>query len=189
MDGPFRLEKAATTPTPATISLNREAGANIVFGYRVEQDFDLAKEQRRDRLWWVLIAGGVLWSLYLWSGAFHGWTERPFVTEILQGWLATSLFYGDNFYVRRKADLSKLWLWKAIIATIPFHALYLAFIFWSDRAFPHVMTKIIVFFPVLTLGFAIESVNMQRLIDHFKPASSGDAGVAPTDGRFPLSRF
>jgi hypothetical protein len=141
-----------------------------LFGYRLEPDFDVAKEQRRDRWTWAFFGGLALCYLYLWSGAFHGWTEPPFLIEILQGWIATSLFYGDNFYIRRGGDLRKPWLWKAVIAVTPIHVLYLAAIFWSDRAFPQVMRKIIVFLPVLALGFAIESIKMQRLIDHFKPA-------------------
>jgi hypothetical protein len=72
-----------------------------LFGYSVEQDFDLALEQRRDRLAWLLLGGTMLCGLYLFTG-------RPFDTALFQGWIATSLFYGDNFYVRRWKDLPRL---------------------------------------------------------------------------------
>ena len=137
----------------------------MLFGYSVEQDFDLAKEQRRDRLGWLLLGGTALCGLYLFTG-------RPFATELFQGWIATSLFYGDNFYVRRRANLPKLWLWKSILITVPFHVLYLAGIFWLDRAIPQLMTKALVFMPVVGVGFAIESITMQPLIDRFKPTEA-----------------
>ena len=72
-----------------------------LFGYSIEPDFDLALEQRRDRLWWLLLGGTALCLLYLFTG-------RPFATELFQGWLATSLFFGDNFYVRRRRDLRQV---------------------------------------------------------------------------------
>jgi hypothetical protein len=138
----------------------------MLFGYGVEQDFDLATEQRRGNMWWPLLGGTALCLLYSFTG-------RPFATELFQGWIATSLFYGDNFYVRRGMDLSKLWLWKAILITVPFHVLYLSGIFWLDRAVPQLMTKVIIFLPVLALGFAIESIKMQTIIDRFKPSEVG----------------
>jgi hypothetical protein len=140
----------------------------MLFGYGVEQDFDLATEQRRNRMWWPLLGGTVVCLLYLFTG-------RPFATEILQGWIATSLFYGDNFYVRRGKDLPRLWLWKSIFTTVPFHMIYLSGIFWLDRTLPQLMTKAIVFMPLLALGFAIESIKMQTLIDRFKPAEAASS--------------
>lgn len=131
----------------------------------MEQDFDLAKEQRRSRVGWVLAGGLLLSVIYLFLG-------RPFAVEVFQGCVATVLCYGANFYVDRKKYLSKLWLWKAIIATVPLHTAYLAILFWSDKAFPNVMTKAIVFMPVLLLVFAIEVILIDRIVDHFKPPST-----------------
>jgi hypothetical protein len=136
----------------------------MLFGYGVEQDFDLGIEQRRDRLGWLLFGGTALCIAYSFTG-------RPFDTEIFQGWIATSLFYGDTFYVRRRQALSKLWLWKSILMTVPIHALYLAGIFWLDRAIPQLMTKVAFFLPVIAVGFAIESIVLQPLIDRFKPST------------------
>src|SRR2546430_5350828 len=101
------------------------------------------------------------------------------VAQIFQGWLATSFFYGEIFYVRRRAHLGKPWLRKAIIATIPFHAVYLTALFWSDHAFPQVMTKAMVFIPVLALGFAFESVQMGRIIDRFRLTSMKQESGSP----------
>jgi hypothetical protein len=137
----------------------------MLFGYGIEQDFDLALEQRRDRLWWLLLGGTALCILYSISG-------RPSDTQLFQGWIATALFYGDNFYVRRGKDLRRLWLWKSILVTVPFHVLYLAGMFWLDRAVPQLMTKAFIFIPVVALGFAVESITMQPLIDRFKPTEA-----------------
>jgi|SRR5271155_1271384 len=137
----------------------------MLFGYSVEPDFDLALEQRRDRLGWLIFGGTALCGLYLFTG-------RPFATEFFQGWIATSLFYGDNFDVRRRKDLPRCRLWKSILITVPFHALYLAGIFWLDRVVPQLMTKAFIFIPVVALGFAIESIAMQPLIDRFKPSEA-----------------
>lgn len=142
-----------------------------LFGYRVEPDFDITKEKRTDRVGWAIYGGTALCLVYLTWG-------RPFAAEIFQGCLATILFYGDNFYVRQRNALGKLWLWKAISATIPFHVLYLAGMFWTDWAFPEVMTKAMVFIPLVGVGFAVESVLMEGLIKRFKP-SAVDAASSP----------
>ena len=40
------------------------------------------------------------------------------------------------------------------------------------RAVPQLMTKAAVFIPVVGVGFALESVAMQPLIDRFKPSEA-----------------
>jgi hypothetical protein len=137
----------------------------MLFGYPVEQGFDFAMEQRRDRLGWLLLGGTVLCVLYSFTG-------RPFDTELFQVWIATGLFCGDTFYVRRREALSKLWLWKTILLTVPVHVLYLAVVIWSDRTFPQLMTKVAFFLPVIAVGFALESIAMQPLIDRLKPSEA-----------------
>jgi hypothetical protein len=99
-------------------------------------------------------------------------TGAPFDTEIFQAWIATSLFYGDTFYVRRAKDFPQIWLWKSILVTVPLHALYLSAIFWLDRAIPQLMTKVAVFLPVIAIGFALESIWIKPLIDRCKPADT-----------------
>jgi hypothetical protein len=136
----------------------------MLFGYHLEADFDIAIEQRRDRLTHALIGLLIVCVLYLFSG-------EPYATEVFQGCIATGLFYGENFYVRRRDDLGQVWLRKVILATIPLHVLYLAAFFWSDKTFPSVMTKSIAFMPILALGFAIESILVDGIITRLKPAS------------------
>jgi hypothetical protein len=137
----------------------------MLFGYGIEDDFDLGVEQRQDRLGWLLLGGAALCVVYSFTGG-------PFDTEIFQAWIATSLFYGDAFYVRRAKDFRQIWLWKSILMTLPIHALYLFAIFWLDRLIPQLMTKVAVFLPLIALGFAIESITMQPLIDRFKPSTA-----------------
>jgi len=91
---------------------------------------------------------------------------------MFQGWIATSLFYGDNFYVRRSADLTRLYLFKLLVISIPVHVVYLFLIFWLDRKLPELKTKAIIFIPVLAVGFAIESIQMRTGIDRFKPSET-----------------
>jgi hypothetical protein len=141
-----------------------------LFGYQVEPGFDLEQEQRRDRLNWPFIGGGIVWLVYLFAGG-------SYAVELFQGLVATILFYGDAFYVRRAKDLDMQWLWKAIVATLPLHALYLGGIFWFDKMFPTVMHKGIIFLPILALGFAIESILVQRLVDAFDSAVNHPAKI------------
>jgi hypothetical protein len=130
---------------------------STLFGYRIDPDFDLAKEQRRDRVGWVMWAGVALAMAYDLSGGRFG-------VEAFQGVVATSLFYGASFYADRRNALGKLWLWEIIFATVPLHVIYLAVLFWTDIRFPDVMTKAFVFIPVLSLCFAIESILVDRIV-------------------------
>jgi hypothetical protein len=137
----------------------------MLFGYPIEPDFDLAKEQRRDRVGWVLMAGVVFFGVYLFSGL-------PYPNEVFQAWFATVLFYGASFYVKRRNELGKPWLSKLIMASVPMHVAYLAALFWSDHTFPNVMTKAMVFMPVIAFAFAIESIVIDRMADWFKPSKA-----------------
>ena len=132
-----------------------------MFGYPIEPDFNLSKEQRRDRVGWALIGGSVLCIVYDFSGLPHS-------LEVFQACFATVLFYGANFYVNWKNDLAKPWLWKTILASIPVHVAFLASIFWSDRSFPTLMTKAIVFIPVLSVTFAMKCVLIEGIARRFR---------------------
>jgi hypothetical protein len=134
-----------------------------MFGYRVEENFDLAKEQRRDRLWWVAVAGiCLLCVLYV---------IHPFSAAILQGYFLTSMCYGDSFYVQRKDNLGNPWLWKAIFATIPLHLLLLLGIVWLDWAFPNFFPKVLVCGPILIVTFGIEGVLFDWIVGRFSPSN------------------
>jgi hypothetical protein len=135
----------------------------MLFGYEVDPDFDLGKEQRTDRVSWFIYAAVAVCAVYLFAGGH-------FVDEVLQGSVATILCYGANFYANLRSSMNKPWLWKAILATIPLHVGYLALIFWSDRVAPEAMTKALVFIPVLGIGFGIESVLIDHIVAHFKPS-------------------
>ena len=141
-----------------------------MFGYHVDADFDLAKERRRDHVGWILISGTLI-ALFF-SGNLRA--------ELTQAYFSTVLCYGANFYVDRRDQLGKLWLWKAIFVTVPPHLLYLAAVFWSDRQFPDVMTKAFIFIPLLAVGFAIESVLIDRIAERLKPSSTGPADMPVT---------
>lgn len=143
------------------------------FGYPLEADFDIAKEQRRDHLKWSLAAVLVLGLLYLFSG-------RPFAVRVFQVLFATTLYYGENFYVRRRDKFGEAWFWRALLATIPFHALYLAILLWSDTAFPNVMPKSTVVVPLLFLGFGIESALLDSFVNRFGGWQAGGPDNIPT---------
>ncbi len=132
-----------------------------MFGYPVEENFDLAKEQRRDRLKWIVVGGiSLLCVLYV---------IHPFSAAILQGYFLTSLSYGDSFYVQRRDNLGKPWLWKAIFATIPLHLLLLLGIVWLDWTFPDFFPKVLVCGPILFVTFGVEDVLFDKIVDRFSP--------------------
>jgi hypothetical protein len=140
-------------------------------GYPMDSNFELSKDQRRVRLKWFLVGGFILCLIYMFSG-------RPYEVEVFQTFLASGLSYGDGFYVVRGNDLRKPWLWRAILATVPLHIAYLTVLFWSDKAFPTVMTKALAFVPVLALGFVIESKVFDWVVDRFNP-SNDEQEAAP----------
>lgn len=139
-----------------------------LFGQQIEPDFDILKEERNDagkRVFWV---GFILLLAY---GLF-----RNLALEVIQAYVATVVFYSLAFYVNWGTQLRKWWLWKAILASLPMHAVYLCFLFWSDKAYPQTMTKGIAFAPVLILGCATETALANKLIDLFKPRVTPQAG-------------
>ena len=134
-----------------------------LFGYQIEPDFDEAKEDRGSRASMFLVGGGLVAIVYLFLGF-------PFATQVFQGLFATILPYGSSFYVDRQTNLRRLWVWKAILATLPIHTVYLVVIFYSDAKLPGLMMKAAVFIPVLALGFALESgLVFDRIVKHFGP--------------------
>lgn len=138
-----------------------------MFGYRIEENFDLAKEQRRDRLMWVMGTGLCLLILTYFI--------RPFSMAIFQGYLLTSVVYGDNFYVMRKDKLREPWLWKAILATIPLHVFFIIVIIELDKSLPSLFPRIIVWLPSLTLAFAFENLLFDGIVHRFCPSNAASA--------------
>jgi hypothetical protein len=136
-----------------------------LFGYQLEADFDSGKEQRRNHLWWLFLSGLVLCLVCLF------FMEKISATQIFQGWVATSLFYGENFYVRQKL-FDDPWLWKAMLATIPLHVCLMTGLFWLDMSYPSVTTKAVVFLPAIVVILAFETILAERIIGSFKPAAA-----------------
>jgi hypothetical protein len=135
-----------------------------LFGQQIDPNFDLAKEQRQDRVGWALLAATGCSILYELLGG-------PVGTLVFQGCLATVLFYGANFYANRRNSLRELWLRKTIVASVPLHIVYLAALFWSDKLIPGTMSKPLVFMPIIGVGFAVESILFDKIADHFKSQS------------------
>jgi hypothetical protein len=92
----------------------------------------------------------------------------PFSLQIFQGFVATWMFYGENFYVRNKGHLRSFWLWTVILLTAPIHA------------FPGPMKKAIVFVPVLAVGVVIETYWIQKIIKRVELSNTKDAGAPST---------
>jgi hypothetical protein len=137
-----------------------------LFGIEIEPDFSMAKEQRSGQLRYVFWGGFFLVLAYAFFDAFD--------VRVFQVYLATVVCYGLTFYVARGNYIRTRWLWKAIAASLPIHALYLAAIFWADKASPQGMTKPVVFIPALTFGAAIESFVFDAIADRFKPPNPKD---------------
>jgi hypothetical protein len=97
--------------------------------------------------------------------------EKISATQIFQGWVATSLFYGENFYVRKNC-FNEPWLWKAMLATIPLHISLLTGMFWLDMRYPAVTTKGIVFLPMIAAILVFETILAERIIGSLKPATA-----------------
>lgn len=132
-----------------------------LFGIDLEPDFSMAKEERSGQFKYVLWGGFLLTLVY---SFFHASDVRLF-----QAYIATAVCYGMTFYINRGNYLAKLWLWKSIIASLPIHALYLAAIFWADKASPQGMTKPVIFIPALTVGCAVENSLFGAIADRFQP--------------------
>jgi hypothetical protein len=133
-----------------------------MFGYPIEANFDLAREERRDRLMWVM---GTVLCLLIITYFIH-----PFSMAIFQGYFLTSLVYGDSFYVVRKDKLKELWIWWAILATIPLHVFFIIAIVGLDKTLPSIFPKIIVWIPALTLVFGVEDLLFDGIVDRFCPS-------------------
>jgi hypothetical protein len=137
-----------------------------LFGIDLEPDFSMAREERSGQLRYVVWGGFLLVLVYAFFDAFD--------VRVFQAYLATVVCYGLTFYVKRGNYFRKLWLWKAILISLPIHVLYIAAIFWADKASPQGMTKPVVFIPALTLGGAIESLIFDAIADRFKPPDTKD---------------
>ena len=134
---------------------------STLFGQRLEPEFDIEKEKRSGRVGWAIFGGLAVAALYEVFGGRFG-------VEAFQGLTATILCYGANFYVPYRKELLKWWLWKAVLMTVPLHVAYLAGLFWTDGAFPSLMTKAAIFIPVIALAFVFESLIIDQIVSYFR---------------------
>jgi|ERR1051325_1962952 hypothetical protein len=130
-------------------------------GYQVEEGFDLSVEQRRDRLWWVVVGGCALLGLV--------YVIHPFFLAIFQTYCLSLLSYGDTFYVHPKKFLRGTKLWKVVLQTIPVHLIFLAGFVALDLALPQFATKVIVSLTVLYICFGVECVIFDKIRDRHAP--------------------
>lgn len=108
-------------------------------------EFDITKEQRGDRLWWVIWGVGamllVIGALYL--------NERGEI-RLLHVFVLNLLVYGTLLYVDNLEDLKKPWLWKAVLFTIPIHIVCVVLLWLWDADVPNsgwaIMNRILTFF-------------------------------------------
>jgi hypothetical protein len=134
-----------------------------MFGYRLESDFDLGKEQRRDRLWWCLVGSlcllGVLFLIH------------PFSRMVFIGYSLTVLSYGDSFYVRRRDKIQERWFWKSVLATVPLHLIFLGAIGCLAWAGPGFLTSALGSLGFVVICFGCESVLFDSIADRFERAT------------------
>ena len=95
------------------------------------ETLNLDKEQRRERLQWVLY--GVSSMLLVVCGFYM---QERVELRILHAYALTVLTYGALIYVEEFQHLKRLWLWKGVLATIPLHSVFLAGLFWWDAQVP-----------------------------------------------------
>ena len=135
-----------------------------MFGYALEENFDLAKEKRRSRLMWACGIGLTL--LIVLRFVLH------FSVAIFQGYLITSLAYGDRFYVSRRDHFREIWLWTGLLLTVPIHLVIVIGFVGLDRFAPEFFSKVFVYFPVVIVVFAVESIVFDRILDRLHPKVS-----------------
>jgi hypothetical protein len=140
------------------------------------QDLDLDKEQRRERLTWIVLGIGAM--LLVIGGFFL--SERSEI-RVLHAYLLTIITYGILLYVDNFANLKKFWLWRAVLATIPLHLVCVSILFWWDARVPTSsgfanLGRVWLFVAVEVLAF---SAIVERL----------GRGLASDAPRQPISRF
>lgn len=133
-----------------------------MFGYRVEPDFNLGREQRRDRLWWVMVAGLCVLGVFF---LIHPFSRMVFIAYSL-----TFLSYGNCFYVKRNDKVGEKWLWKAVLATLPLHFLILGGIGWVIWTLPGFAKTAISSVAFVAICFAVESELFDSIAGRFEPS-------------------
>jgi len=132
------------------------------------EDFDLEKEQRRERLGWVFYGVGAM--LFVVCGFYM---QERVEQRVLHAYALTVLCYGVLLYVEEFEHLRMLRLWKGVLATIPLHIAFVASLFWWDAKHPQLANSVM-FVYALWPVFVVEIVIFTMIIDHFKASASPD---------------
>jgi len=137
---------------------------------QIENDLDLGKEQRTERLKWVLYGVGamafVLGNYFL---------QDRVVDWVVHASSLTILCYGFILYVHEIEHIRELWLWKSVVTTIPLHLAFIASLFWWDTRFPSLAHSGFQFVGVLFTAFAVELFFFLPIFEHFRSSSFSGA--------------
>lgn len=133
------------------------------------EGFDLEKQQRFERLGWVIYGVGAM--LFVVCGFY---LQERVEERVLHAYGLTVLSYGALLYVEEFDNLRRLWLWKGVLATIPLHIMFVAGLFWWDAKHPRLAHSGVTFVYALWPVFVAEFVIFTLIIDHFKASASPD---------------
>lgn len=149
--------------SPKAAEQHREVARITIAG---EEGSDAGKEERENHLKWSL--GGVatlLLVFYVLGGIF----PRGVWLYVLKVSLFTAFCYGHLLYVEEKEHIRESWVWKAVLATIPFHVAFLGIVVGIDRAAPYLASNAIVFLFVLWAFGWVETKLMDQITDNYQP--------------------
>jgi len=132
-------------------------------------EFDLEKEQRRERLKWVFYGVGAM--LIIVCGFYMQERSEQYV---LHAYGLTVLCYGALLYLEEFEHLRRLWLWKGVLTTVPLHIAFVASLFWWDAKHPQLAHSGFMFAYALWPIFVVEMMIFSMIIDHFKAGASPD---------------
>lgn len=147
-----------------TAGQDREASPGITIAG--EQDLDLEKEERETYLEWSL--GGVA-ALLLVIYKLRGISLGEVWLYVLKVSLFTAFCYGHLLYVQEKEYIRESWVWKTVLATIPFHIAFVGIIVGIDRTAPYLASNAIVFLFVLWAIGWVETKLMDQIADDYQP--------------------
>ena len=131
------------------------------------EEFNLEKEQRRDRMFWVFYGVGAM--LLVVCGFYM---QERVELRVLHAYGLTVLCYGALLYVEEFEHLRRLWLWKGVLATIPLHIAFVASLFWWDANHPEVAHSGFMIVYALWPVFVVEFVIFILIINKFKASAS-----------------
>jgi len=133
-----------------------------------EDHIDLIKEQRWDKLYLLLLGGGLPFLILA--------IVRQTATAImmLQAYLLTAMLFGYLLFVEERANLNRFWLWKALAPIAVLHLVVLALIFSWDKAYPDLAGKGLISTSVLWVFGVIEYYFTLWLVEFCRPSDSNE---------------